>query len=145
MVHSAHSGHGHGHPLPPVPSHPSALANSPHGFAAHLTPTLAPPPPAPHGPRQPPHAPARSRTPSPDRSSYTHSTTHYYHDGASDTVAHAVNTLRISDSDSQQSLGSDEEPRARTRPSAKALGKRRAPPPPDPDSTCCVFYMSDNS
>jgi len=73
----------------------------------------------------------RSRTPSPDRSSMTHST-QYYHDAAQD-VTHAVNALRISDSDSQ-SPESDGEYRAPKRPSAKALGKRRAQPPPDSDT-----------
>ncbi|GJE99365.1 hypothetical protein PsYK624_156190 [Phanerochaete sordida] len=133
MVHSAHS-HG-GHPLPPVPPHASALSHSPGSFHAHLTPSLAPPPPAPHGPRQPLHSSARSRTPSPDRSSMTHSTQQYheqyYHDAAAEIPA-AVSRMRISDSDSA-SPESDEEPRVPTRPSAKALGKRRAPPPPDND------------
>lgn len=158
MVTSAHA-HGHG-PLPQPPPAPPA-----HAYPAHLSaPSLAPPPPAPHGPRRPSHAnTARSRTPSPDRSSTTNST-QYYHDD----VATAVSRLRVSDSESpeseeeyhehhplhrhhehphaqyQQQQQHPQEAQQPARPSAKALGKRRAAPVDDSDRTwlsCLSFHF----
>lgn len=58
----------------------------------------------------------------------THST-NYYHDSSQE-ITTAVNRLRVSDSESPVS---DEDQQTLSRPSAKALGKRRAAVPDDSD------------
>ncbi|EKM59631.1 uncharacterized protein PHACADRAFT_250259 [Phanerochaete carnosa HHB-10118-sp] len=87
-----------------MPAHPSVLSHGPGSCHAHrdLATSLVPPPPAPHGPCQSLHPATCSRAPSPDSSLLTHSTQHY-HDTAQD-AAHAVNMLRISDSQSPKSV-----------------------------------------
>ena len=115
-----------------TPSHhtintPHALSNSlNHG---HSTPSLAPPPPAPHGPRLPASIVQRSRTPSPDR---------YSIQQRQQEALHGMGTLRLND-DTSSTLTSDEV-EAPVQPSAKALGKRRAIPPEDTD--CKPFLLA---
>jgi len=115
------------HQLPAKPSHiPAHINATPYSHHPHISsPSLAPPPPAPHGPRLPTaNSVTRSRTPSPDRSSTTHSNYHY--DRYQDVALHnAAARLRIHDDSSSLRDESEEEYQEPTGPSAKALGKRR--------------------
>ncbi|KAI0341260.1 hypothetical protein BDW22DRAFT_1485694, partial [Trametopsis cervina] len=109
------------HKPSPIPTHTTnAYAHPPH----ISSPSLAPPPPAPHGPRLPTHnIITRSRTPSPDRSSISHSThQERYNDN---TLRHAAGKLRLSDEQPSPREGFAGDYQEPLRPSAKALGKRR--------------------
>ncbi|KAI0688491.1 hypothetical protein BC835DRAFT_306317 [Cytidiella melzeri] len=116
----------HNHHLTHRPAPIPTLTSNSYVHHPHISsPSLAPPPPAPHGPRLPTHSTAtRSRTPSPDRSSVAHS--NYQHDRYTDVMLHhAAGKLRLADDSSslpEESEDEDEEP---PKPSAKALGKRR--------------------
>ncbi|KAH7911794.1 hypothetical protein BJ138DRAFT_1005899 [Hygrophoropsis aurantiaca] len=125
------------HPLPRVPPSLSpsipqinAINHYPSPPAQTSTPTLlAPPPPAPHGPRSPAQANLPSRTSSPERISARPSRSSSL-DSEGDTLSHATQRMHLD--------GDDDEINTPIRPSAKALGKRRIVE--DPEDT----YQSDD-
>ncbi|EGN94845.1 hypothetical protein SERLA73DRAFT_187914 [Serpula lacrymans var. lacrymans S7.3] len=123
-----------GHPLPRLPPNLSPkLSTVPsHGYANSPpipqlgTPTqlLAPPPPAPHGPRSPAQASVQSRTPSPERVSSRPSRKN---SSDSDKGDYVIGLERLQIHDEYYPLEEEEEDDVKTpiRPSAKALGKRK--------------------
>ncbi|KAH9922326.1 uncharacterized protein BXZ73DRAFT_104144 [Epithele typhae] len=136
VITSAH-GHGSSHAAP-VPSQP-APGRAPHPVQHTSSQgsvlSLAPPPPAPHGPRLPQQ---RSNTPSPERGQLNH----VGRASMESTTARQPSNLRH-DSSSEPSDADLDECKTPVRPSAKALGKRRVVEPPegerafDPDD---LFY-----
>lgn len=89
--------------------------------------SLAPPPPAPHGPR----LPHRSNTPSPERGSFHHLPRTSI-ESAQDVAPPPRPGSKLAQHSSEEwSDLEDEECKTPVRPSAKALGKRRVVEPPE--------------
>ncbi|KAI0082116.1 hypothetical protein K474DRAFT_1767913 [Panus rudis PR-1116 ss-1] len=136
MNHSSH----HGHPLPPIPHQSPRMQTPPLGGAQ----TLAPPPPAPHGPRSPSYySTSRSRSPSPERFAANPDYQQYEQsqpDWRNSQIGHDHSTTNSQSSpefshpqDDDSSVVS-ELPAQPAQPSAKALGKRRVVEPVDSDN-----------
>ncbi|OBZ74920.1 TOM1-like protein 2 [Grifola frondosa] len=124
------SNHGHHHPLPPIPGHQSNHHHPAPGSQGSIQ-SLAPPPPAPHGPRSPAHSTPRSRTPSPERGSLHHASRGSI-DNTPSTARQEVGVRRLRTGSDDPSYLNDEL-KTPVRPSAKALGKRRVVEPIDND------------
>ncbi|TFK82019.1 hypothetical protein K466DRAFT_557157 [Polyporus arcularius HHB13444] len=136
----------------PVPSRPAQTNHVNHPNYAdrnHQQPgqhgssqSLAPPPPAPHGPRLPTH---RSNTPSPERGSL-YSVARTSTESTHVAPAHQGSKLRQDSSEEWTDAGADD-CKTPVRPSAKALGKRKVIEQPegdrpfDPDD---LFYDHSN-
>ncbi|CCM02123.1 uncharacterized protein FIBRA_04200 [Fibroporia radiculosa] len=132
------------HPLPPIPLHPAPnVTHASHTITAQpSTQSLAPPPHAPLGPRSRSQGMPRSRTPSPERMSINNH--HMLSRGSFESsrngnaLAQDMNRLRVHHDAEVGTV--QEEVETPTRPSAKALGKRRVienaePDPFDADDT----------
>ncbi|KAI8972553.1 hypothetical protein BD414DRAFT_517884 [Trametes punicea] len=148
------SSNAHNHPLPPIP-HPINTAtnhNHPHPSTQHGSITsLAPPPPAPHGPRSPTH---RSNTPSPERAPAGRAPKTSTEGTQNSGRQQPPSKLKQESSEEWSDL--EEEARTPVRPSAKALGKRKVVEPPsdedrfDPNDLFYThnddsFHASDDS
>ncbi|RPD60760.1 hypothetical protein L227DRAFT_501092 [Lentinus tigrinus ALCF2SS1-6] len=109
--------------------------------------SLAPPPPAPHGPRLPVH---RSNTPSPERGSL-HSVARTSTESTQVAPMHTGSRLRQDSSEEWTDAVADADDDVKTpvRPSAKALGKRKVVEPSEGDRECPfdpddMFYEHSN-
>jgi hypothetical protein len=139
--------HGQPHPLPPIPVQVPFQQNYP-------TPqqTLALPPPAPHGPRSPGLVMHRSHTPSPERSGLGRPPLSATVPNAPLATSEASNSsvskpqppslgIIVPRNDANDDDDGDDEEDIRTpsRPSAKALGKRRLIETEEADRKCRIF------
>ncbi|GBE87135.1 hypothetical protein SCP_1003820 [Sparassis crispa] len=113
-----HVSHNQNHPLPALPHHGGSTGGHHQQTAVPAQGSivsLAPPPPAPMGPRSFTHGSQRSRTPSPEQPAYVaRSSLEVRQNG----TAHDLNRFLVPDVD-------PDDERTPKRPSAKALGKRR--------------------
>lgn len=132
---------GQPHPLPPIP-----IQHQPN---YGTQPSLALPPPAPHGPRSPGLVMHRSHTPSPERGGFTRPSllatmpnttavsSEVSNGGASKPPLGIVIARREDNGDDDDN--GEENVRTPIRPSAKALGKRRVVEVEDPDRKSCIL------
>lgn len=127
-------------PIPTRPTQTNHVNNTNHIDRNQLQPghhgpaqSLAPPPPAPHGPRLPVH---RSNTPSPERGSL-HSVARTSTESTQVAPMHQGSKLRQDSSEEWTDAGADDDDcKTPVRPSAKALGKRKVVEPPEGEREC---------
>lgn len=102
--------------------------------------SLAPPPPAPHGPRSPAQLSLPSRTPSPATPSHRHSRTNSLR-SIEGGIQNGLDNLHLN---KITMLESDDEIRTPIKPSAKALGKRKIVDSESTDRELILqmFYLS---
>lgn len=139
---------GQPHPLPPIP-----IQHQPN--YAPTQPSLALPPPAPHGPRSPGLVLHRSHTPSPERGGLARPSLHVAApnsappfsgeapNGGALKLSLGIIVPRKENEDEGEDGEEEENIRTPIRPSAKALGKRRIVEAEEPDRKLNTLYRSE--